>query len=202
MKTYAWRLLRNEVTESESKGSKRENERALASPSSRQSEFRELALTGLYCSVHLASAQFGSGYEPIDSLYSTCCGPASKQHNGIRLVIAACYGPRTKSSTLKSGSPAKRTCSPRVHNGCSILFDSASCAEFHWIMFHSSTSWMTMSSLPLFCGFFGFWNAGMNYDACVLRIEKLGWNGLWYIFVKCWLVMGNQCKVMNLIRSE
>lgn len=41
----------------------------------RQSEFRELALTGRYCRVHLASVQFGRGYEPIDSPYSTQYGP-------------------------------------------------------------------------------------------------------------------------------
>lgn len=36
----------------------------------RQSEFHELALTGRYCHVHLASVQFGRGYEPIDLPYS------------------------------------------------------------------------------------------------------------------------------------
>lgn len=40
----------------------------------RQSEFRELALTGRYFSVHLASAQFARGYEHIDSPYSTYYG--------------------------------------------------------------------------------------------------------------------------------
>lgn len=38
----------------------------------RQSEFHELALTGRYCRVHLASVQFRFvGYEPIDFPYCT-----------------------------------------------------------------------------------------------------------------------------------
>lgn len=36
----------------------------------RQSEFHELALTGRYCRVHLASVQFGRGYEAIDLPYT------------------------------------------------------------------------------------------------------------------------------------
>lgn len=53
----------------------REETESTAPCGHRQSEFRELALTGRYCRVHLASVQFGRGYEPIDSPYSTQYGP-------------------------------------------------------------------------------------------------------------------------------
>lgn len=70
----------------------------------RQSEFRELALTGRYCRVHLASVQFGRGYEPIDSPYSTQYGPwraRSPPESGQLLLRVM---DRAESSTLMRNS--------------------------------------------------------------------------------------------------
>lgn len=70
----------------------------------RQSELRELALTGRYCRVHLASVQFAPGYEPIDIPFSTPwarVGYGRHCHPGIRLVTGSmrvCY---TKSPCAK-----------------------------------------------------------------------------------------------------
>ena len=57
--------------EEERVGERGRKQKAPASCEYRQSEFRELALTGRYCRVHLASVQFGRRYEPIDFPYST-----------------------------------------------------------------------------------------------------------------------------------
>lgn len=75
----------------------REETESTAPCGHRQSEFRELALTGCYCRVHLASVQFGRGYEPIDSPYSTQHGPwrARRPRNPVSYCCAL-YGPRGK----------------------------------------------------------------------------------------------------------
>lgn len=60
----------------------------------RPSEFRELALTGRYCRVHLASVQFGRGYEPIDFPYSALYGRWSGRHCPHRNPVSYCLGAR------------------------------------------------------------------------------------------------------------